>query len=302
LSIYVKRNRVAPKTATYSIVAADLEAGQWGVAVQSRFPAIGALAAWARAGAGAVATQARMNPTYGEDGLALLAGGGRAADVVAELTARDPERNHRQLGVVDARGEAATYTGRACEEWAGGRTGPGFAAQGNMLVSAATVEAMAETFLAGDGRHTLAERLLDCLDAAQEAGGDRRGQQAAALLVVQERGGYGGLTDRIVDLRVDDHEQPLAELRRVYAAHQLVFGATPPEQWVDVDDRLAAELAERLELAGFGAPLWPALDRFANVENLEMRLGDPGRLDPVVVERIRSRAPLPGVAPPAQPS
>src|ERR671939_1568329 len=181
-----------PVVATYSIAACDLEARQWGVATQSKFLAVGSVVPWAEPEVGAIATQAYANPRYGPQGLALLRDGLPAEEVVARLTAVDEGREHRQLGVVDARGGSATYTGAECYDWAGGRTGPGYAAQGNILVSEETVAALAATFEATAGR-PLAERLLECLAAAQAAGGDRRGQQSAALLVVEENGGYGGV-------------------------------------------------------------------------------------------------------------
>ena len=208
-----------PPVATYSIVACDLEAEQWGVAVQSRFLAVGAVVPWAEPHAGAVATQSYANPRYGPEGLALLRDGLPAAEVVARLTDADDGRAQRQLGVVDRHGNAASYTGDACHDWAGGKTGAGYAAQGNILVSEETVEALASTFEASAGR-PLAERLLDCLDAAQAAGGDSRGQQSASLLVVAPGGGYAGLSDSLFDLRVDDHELPLTELRRLYDLHE----------------------------------------------------------------------------------
>ncbi len=169
--------------ATYSIAACDLETAQWGVATQSKFLAVGSVVPWAKPDVGAIATQAYANPRYGPDGLALLAEGLPAAEVVERLTAADDDREHRQLGVVDAAGGSATYTGGACMDWAGGSAGPCFAAQGNILVSEETVAAIAATFAGSAGR-PLAERLLACLAAGQAAGGDRRGQQSAALLVV----------------------------------------------------------------------------------------------------------------------
>jgi uncharacterized Ntn-hydrolase superfamily protein len=211
---------------TYSICACDLDAQQWGVAVQSRFLAVGCIVPWAEPLVGAVATQSWANPRYGPDGLALLRDGVPAEEVVRRLTAADEDRARRQLGVVDGEGRAATYTGDGCNEWAGGRTGPGFAAQGNILVSADTVDALAETFESSAGQ-PLAERLLDCLDAAQAAGGDRRGQQSAALLVVGPEQGYAGLSDVFVDLRVDDDEHPLDELRRLFRIHHELFVETP---------------------------------------------------------------------------
>src|SRR5438034_1150368 len=196
-----------PIVATYSIAACDLDAVQWGAATQSKFLAVGSVVPWAEPHVGAVATQALANPRYGPDGLALLREGLSADEVVTRLTAADRDRAHRQLGVVDANGDGASFTGDQCLEWAGGLTGPGFAAQGNILVSEATVAALAATFAATAGR-PLAERLLECLASAQAAGGDKRGQQSAALLVVERDGGYGGLSDTLVDLRVDDHRQP----------------------------------------------------------------------------------------------
>src|SRR5436190_4786448 len=225
--------------ATYSIAACDLEAGQWGVATQSKFLAVGSVVPWAEPRVGAIATQAYANPRYGSEGLALLREGLSAEEVVERLTSADEGRDHRQLGVVDREGRAATFTGAECMEWAGGRTGRCYAAQGNILVSAETVDAIAETFESSSG--PLVERLLDCLDAAQAAGGDRRGQQSAAILVVEKDGGYAGLSDAVVDLRVDEHPKPLEELRRIYGMHQAIFGTTPPERWLEVGDDLAAE-------------------------------------------------------------
>src|ERR687894_269525 len=226
--------------ATYSIVACDLVARQWGVAVQSKFLAVGSVVPWAEPEVGAVATQAYANPRYGPEGLALLRDGLSAAEVVERLTAADDGRDHRQVGIVDREGGSASFTGAECLDWAGGRTGDGYAAQGNILVSEATVDEMAGTFEQTAGT-PLAERLLDCLDAAQAAGGDSRGQQSAALLVVEKDGGYANLSDVVLDLRVDDHERPLEELRRLYGMHKAIFGETPREEWLPVDEPLATE-------------------------------------------------------------
>jgi uncharacterized Ntn-hydrolase superfamily protein len=277
-----------PLVATYSIAACDLDAAQWGVATQSRFLAVGSVVTWAEPRVGAIATQAYANPRYGPNGLQLLREGLAAGDVVARLTESDDGRDHRQLGVVDAQGGSATYTGSECMPWAGGRTGDCFAAQGNILVSEETVAALADTFLETEGR-PLAERLLDCLAAAQAAGGDRRGQQSAALLVVEQDGGYAGLSDVLVDLRVDDHAQPVTELTRIYGVHQALFGKTPREQWLDVDDELAAELRERLGLLGYESDLATALRDWAGTENLEERVDGIERIDPVVLEELRRR-------------
>lgn len=267
--------------ATYSICACDLEARQWGVAVQSKFLAVGYIVPWAEPLVGAVATQALANPRYGPEGLALLRQRNSAEEVVRQLTEADDDRAQRQLGVVDAEGRAATYTGDACHEWAGGRVGPCYAAQGNILVSSETVDALAETFETTGGR-PLAERLLDCLDAAQAAGGDRRGQQSAALLVVGPEQGYGGLSDVVVDLRVDDHERPLDELRRLHGIHQELFGRTPRQEWIAVDGNLRAEISDRLARLGF-----ERLEDWAGVENLEERVDGENVVDPVVLEALR---------------
>jgi uncharacterized Ntn-hydrolase superfamily protein len=274
---------------TYSIAACDLPAGQWGVATQSKFLAVGSIVPWAEPHVGAIATQAYANPRYGPEGLALLREGLSAEEAVDRLTSADDERGHRQLGIVDAEGRAAGYTGPECHDWAGGRTGPGYAAQGNILVSAATVDALAETFEQTAGR-PLAERLLDCLDAAQAAGGDSRGQQSAALLVVQKDGGYANLTDVVIDLRVDDHERPLEELRRLYGLHQAIFGQTPREEWLVVDDELATELRERLGRLGYEGELEQAFVQWAGTENLEERVDGIDTIDPVVLEELRSRS------------
>jgi uncharacterized Ntn-hydrolase superfamily protein len=271
---------------TYSIVACDLVAGQWGVATQSRFLAVGSVVPWAAAEVGAVATQSYANPRYGPGGLALLREGLSAEEAVARLTEADDDRDQRQLGIVDGRGGAATYTGSGCHAWAGGRSGPCFAAQGNILVSGATVDALAETFETAAGK-PLAERLLDCLVSAQAAGGDKRGQQSAALLVVEKDAGYAGLTDTLVDLRVDDHVSPVEELRRLYGIHQALFGHTPREEWVEVDETLVTELRERLVGLGFDEE-WPAaFVRWSGSENLEERVDGVERIDPVVLRALR---------------
>lgn len=274
---------------TYSIAACDLEAGQWGVAVQSKFLAAASVVSWAEPGAGAIATQAYANPRYGPDGLALLREGVAAEEVVERLTSADDGRDHRQLGVVDRDGGAATFTGSECHDWAGGRTGSGYTAQGNILVSQATVDAIAETFEANDDL-PLAERLLESLAAGQFAGGDRRGQQAAGLLVVERDGGYAGLSDILVDLRVDDHETPIAELRRIYRLHQEIFGKTPAEEWLIVDVELATELKKRLARLGYESELEQALFDWAGTENYEERVEGSERIDPVVLEAIRRQS------------
>ena len=278
----------APVVATYSIAACDLAGEQWGVATQSKFLAVGSVVPWAKPGVGAIATQAYANPRYGPDGLALLERGLTAAEAVERLTSADEGRDHRQLGIVDTNGGSATYTGSACMDWAGGETGDGFAAQGNILVSDETVLALAAAFESSNGL-PLAERLISCLAAAQAAGGDRRGQQSAALLVVERDGGYAGLSDSVVDLRVDDHPAPIEELGRLYRIHQALFGKTPPEKWLELDETLAAELRERLVRLGFDGDLSDAFTAWAGRENLEERVDGIERIDPVVLEELRSR-------------
>jgi uncharacterized Ntn-hydrolase superfamily protein len=277
---------MASRIATYSIAACDLEAGQWGVATQSKFLGVGSVVPWAEPHVGAIATQAYANPRYGPDGLALLREGLSAEEVVERLTSADEGRNHRQLGLVDREGRGATYTGSECMDWAGGRTGACYAAQGNILVSAETVDAIAERFERSIGA-PLAERLLDCLDAAQAAGGDRRGQQSAALLVVEHEAGYANLTDSVVDLRVDEHERPLEELRRIYVMHQAIFGKTPRDDWLQVDDGLADELRGRLARLGYDGELGEAFFTWAGNENLEERVDGVEHVDPVVLEELR---------------
>jgi uncharacterized Ntn-hydrolase superfamily protein len=275
-----------PVVATYSIAACDLAAGQWGVATQSKFLAVGSVVPWAEPHVGAIATQAYANPRYGPDGLTLLREGLSADEVVKRLTDADEGRDHRQLGVVDGNGKSATYTGAECMDWAGGIAGDGFAAQGNILVDEATVAALARTFEATAGR-PLAERLIDCLTAAQAAGGDRRGQQSAALLVVERDGGYAALSDVLVDLRVDDHPAPVDELRRIYGIHLALFGSTPKDDWVEVDDELRAELAQRLTGLGYEGSLEGMFNAWAGTENFEERVDGVERIDPVVLAELR---------------
>ncbi len=274
--------------ATYSIAACDLDAGQWGVATQSKFLAVGSVVPWAEPQVGAIATQAYANPRYGRDGLELLREGLGATEVVERLTDADDGCAQRQLGIVDARGGSATFTGEACMDWAGGIAGPCFAAQGNILVGEETVAALAMAFAATAGR-PLAERLLECLAAAQAAGGDRRGQQSAALLVVERDGGYAGLSDLLVDLRVDDHARPVAELARLYEMHDLLFGKSPRETWLDVDAALESELAERLARLGYTGDLAQAFGDWSGTENLEERIDGIERIDPIVLAELRKR-------------
>jgi uncharacterized Ntn-hydrolase superfamily protein len=275
--------------ATYSIVACDLDADQWGVAVQSKFLAVGSVVPWAEPHVGAIATQSYANPRYGPDGLALLREGRSADEVVELLTAADEGRAERQVGVVDAQGRAATFTGDACHDWAGGRTGNGYAAQGNILVSQETVDVLAVTF-EQNGHLSLAERLVECLASAQVAGGDRRGQQSASLLIVEKDAGYANLSDVVVDLRVDDHEHPILELRRLYGLHNEIFGITPPEDWLAVDEALSGELRARLDKLGYDGELVRAFSDWAGTENLEERVDGVERIDPVVLGALRKQS------------
>jgi uncharacterized Ntn-hydrolase superfamily protein len=275
--------------ATYSIAACDLEAERWGVATQSKFLGVGSVVPWAEPQVGAVATQAYANPRYGPQGLALLREGHSAEEVVDRLTSADDGREHRQLGVVDGRGGSASFTGSECLDWSGGRTGHCYAAQGNILVSGETVDAIAETFESTEG-NPLEERLLDCLDAAQAAGGDSRGQQSAALLVVEKDGGYANLSDVVFDLRVDDHVRPLEELRRLHGLHVAIFGKTKKEDWLPVDEELAGELRGRLARLGYEGELDDAMSRWAGTENLEERVDGAEAIDPVVLEELRRQS------------
>jgi uncharacterized Ntn-hydrolase superfamily protein len=276
-----------PVVATFSVAACDLETAQWGVATQSKFLAVGSVVPWAEPHVGAIATQAYANPRYGPGGLALLREGLTAEETVERLTSADDGRAQRQLGVVDGEGRSATYTGTDCMDWAGGIAGPCFAAQGNILVGEETVTALATTFEATAGR-PLAERLIACLAAAQAAGGDSRGQQSAALLVVERDGGYAGLSDSLVDLRVDDHPAaPIAELGRLYEAHSLLFGKTPRGEWLALDGELRAEVQERLHTLGYDGELENALVTWAGAANLEERVDGGERIDPVVLAELR---------------
>lgn len=270
---------------TYSIVAFDRDASEWGVAVQSKFPAIGAVTPWAEAGAGAVATQSWIEVSYGRDGLRLLRDGFSAAEALERLLARDDGRDRRQVGIVDRDGRVATFTGRACAGWAGERVGDGYAAQGNLLVSAATLAALAQEFEASAAR-PLSERLVLALAAAQAAGGDRRGQQAAALRVVREGAGYGA-SGIVVDLRVDDHPRPIEELARLHRLHVLHFGETPAAQWVPASAELVERVRGRLAQLGFDGPdLCGALEEWAGYENVEARLHGVEVFDPVLLDHL----------------
>lgn len=279
---------------TFSIVGRSADGTQFGVAVASKFLAVGSVvpaAAVDRAGrpGGALATQALANLAYRADGLALLAGGSTAEQTVAALTSADANAKDRQLGVVDAAGRAASHTGSGCLPWAGGKSGYGYAIQGNILVGSRVVELMEEAWLASDTREPLARRLLAALAAGDAAGGDSRGKQSAALFVASLGGGYGGGSDALVDLRVDDHADPVPELARLLGLRDLLFGAADPDTLLDLDGALAAEVGRLLAQLGHAGPLPEALAAWAGRENLEERLR-ADRIDPIVLKHLRDQA------------
>ncbi|SIR91858.1 DUF1028 domain-containing protein [Micromonospora avicenniae] len=275
---------------TFSIVARSDDGQLHGVAVASKFLAAGALVPAAEADVGALATQASANLAYRPQGLTMLRTGVAAADVVAGLIAADAERDHRQLGVVAATGPGATFTGAKCHDWAGGQAGDGWAAQGNILAGPQVIDAMRDAWLGGSALG-FAERLVAALRAGDGAGGDRRGRQSAGLLVVRAGGGYGGNSDIVVDLRVDDHPDPVTELDRLLAVHTMLFTRPDPASLLDLSGAVAAEVGALL--AALGHPVddpEEALASWAGMENLEERLV-PGRIDPVVLEHLRRAAP-----------
>jgi len=304
---------------TFSIVARDPETGDLGIAVASKFLAVGAVVPHARAGVGAVATQSAANVTYGPEGLAMLAAGTPAADAVRAVTDADEGRDHRQLGMVDAHGRAATYTGAGCIDWAGGRTADNVACQGNILTGANVVDALMDTFLAGGA--AFPELILKALKAADRTGGDKRGRESAALLIVRHNGGYGGNNDRWIDLRVDDHPAPVDEIGRLLELNHLYLDRPAVADLLPIDEALATELQHRLEQAGYtpatmhggglaavvealglvrtGEPRdlpsnWDAswsnaLMEWMSVENLEERATAAGWIDPRVVAFLRDK-------------
>ena len=267
---------------TFSLVARSADGAQYGVAVASRFLAVGAAVPAAQFGVGAVATQSFANLAYRPDGLRMLAEGRSAQETLDALVGADELRESRQAGIVDREGRAATWTGGECMDWAGGRTGEGWAAQGNILTGPEVVDSLAMAFEGTSG--SLAVRLHQALLAADRAGGDRRGRQSAALLVVSQGGGYGGSSDVLVDLRVDDHADPVPELGRLLDQHHLYFGKPEPDQILPLLGDLAQEVRDRLDRLGYAS-----LDEWAGVENYEERLVD-GCIDLVVLEKLREAA------------
>jgi uncharacterized Ntn-hydrolase superfamily protein len=276
--------------ATFSIVAYDPARKEWGVAVQSKFLAAAAVVSWAEAGAGAVATQSYANLAYGPEGLYLMARGASADEAIASLTEADEQRETRQIGVVDRNGRAAAYTGSECHDWAGHVVGDGFACQGNILIPG-TVEAMAAEFeRVRGGEGELADWLVAALAAGQAAGGDKRGRQAAGVLVVRENGGYGGRTDRYLDLRVDDDPEPIRKLGKLVEMHHLFFGEVDTKNVVPLDE-VAADLQALMLRTGhyqgeksgqFDDATRKALWALVGEENLEERWDGTGD----VIDRV----------------
>jgi uncharacterized Ntn-hydrolase superfamily protein len=284
---------------TFSIVASDMDGPlgpEWGVAVASKFLAVGSIVPWARAGAGAVATQALANVSYGPRGIELMGEGRDAKSVLRALVDDDEERAQRQVGFVDARGTPATFTGEECLDWAGGRTGDGFCCQGNVLTGAGVVDGMFDAFVRTQGE--LVHRLLEALSSGDEAGGDARGKQSAAILVVRAEGGYMGLTDSVVDLRTDDHPEAVTELRRLFSVHQLYFPRPDSLRFVGVDESVASELRALLarvgydpgDGSGYDDALRQALFDYVGVSNFEERWSDEAQVEIVVLEHLREAA------------
>jgi uncharacterized Ntn-hydrolase superfamily protein len=285
---------------TFSIAARGADGSSWGVAVASKFLAVGAAVPAAEVAAGALATQARANLRYRADGLRLLREGRSAQETLDALVAADPERAERQAGVVDRDGEAATYTGDGCVSWAGGRRGAGYAIQGNILAGPQVVSAMEGAWLDSSPDAPLPERLQAALAAGDAAGGDRRGRQSAALLVVSPQAGYGGGSDVLADLRVDDAADPVHELRRLLDLHHLYFGRAAAAELLPLDGALAEEVSGRLGALGFTeTDLAAALASWAGIENLEERLAE-GTIDPLVLGHLRA-ATADRIPPPQRP-
>jgi uncharacterized Ntn-hydrolase superfamily protein len=280
---------------TFSIVGFDPKTKELGVAVASKFLSVGAVVPFARAGVGAIATQSWANLDYGKHGLELLEKGLTPQQVMEKLIQSDNKFGSRQVGIIDAKGRSVTFTGDDCFDWAGGTAGDNFAAQGNILVDQHTIEAMESTFLQTQG--SLAERLLSALLAGDSAGGDSRGKQSAALLVVKENGSYGGYNDRYIDLRVDDHEEPVQELTRLLKLHQLYFEPTLLEDVVEIRGALEKEIQEILyenghlqrELSDHEA-LLDAIESYHLIENFDERVQTRGFIDQKVVEYMRIKS------------
>ncbi|AOM83453.1 DUF1028 domain-containing protein [Salisediminibacterium beveridgei] len=284
-----------PKVATFSLIGFDPDTREWGIAVQSKFLGVGAVVPWAKAETGAIATQSFANTSFGPDGLTYLDRGLSPEEVVEKLIADDPDMELRQFAVMDRHGETAVFTGNDCYDWAGHRQGAHCTAQGNILVSEDTVHQLVHTFESAQG--TLAERLLEALHQGQEAGGDSRGKQSAALFVVKEKGGYGGYNDRVYDLRVDDHKEPIKELRRLYDLHQLYFTRPKEEDLIPVEGDLLKELIGLIREQGIQVPdekaytdeVKEALKTYFMRENFEERWIEDAQIDPEVLSYMRKQ-------------
>lgn len=283
---------------TFSIVACDQETKDLGIAVESKFPAVGNAVPFAQAGVGAIATQSYANTTYGPRGLAMLRRGRSPKEVIVALTAKDRGGAKRQIGIVDARGRPASYTGKECSAWAGHVVGRGYACQGNILAGEEVVKGMARAYESSEGDLPL--KLLAALVAGQEAGGDRRGQQSAALLVVREKGGYGGFNDRWIDLRVDDHPRPINELIRVFNIYDMtMLTREDPKSTVPITPEIAMFVQRFLAGKGYykGAAhgRWDtktqeAFEGWMGVENLEQKVRTDGKLWGSVRRYIQEKA------------
>lgn len=289
---------VTPRFGTFSIVAADLERGEWGIAVQSRFLAVGVVVPWAKAKVGAIATQALANVRYGPEGLALLEKGVSAAETVRKLTSADARRDDRQLGVVDAKGTAAAHTGSKCLDWAGQSVGEGYSCQGNILFGPAVVSAMARAYETTPG--DLPERLLAALSAGQREGGDRRGMQSAALVIVRDQGGYDAGSDRWVDIRVDDHPSPIEELKRVFRLYDLtMLTREDPKTLVHLTPEVARVVQQHLSVLGYysgrlttswDAATSGAFAKFLNENNFENKARTDDTVWPSVLAYLQEKA------------
>ena len=280
--------------ATFSIVAYDSHEKACGIAVASKFPGVGAVVPWAEANSGAVATQSYANTTFGPTGLALMKKGVTASETLEQLLEDDQERELRQVGMVDPAGNAVSFSGKKCMDWAGGTTGKNFAAQGNILTGPETIDAMVEAFLEAEGN--LPTRLYQSLLAGDRAGGDRRGRQSVAILVVKESGGYGGFNDRWLDYRVDDHEDPVPRLGELIDMHELYFGESPESDQVEIAGDVLVSLQRiATKLGVYQGPITgqydddtrDALRRFIGNENFEDRTDfEEGKIDQPVLEYL----------------
>ncbi len=260
---------------TFSVVACDLEDNAWGVAVASKFPAVGAVVPWVQAEAGAVATQSFANTSYGPRGLALMGTGFSAQETLDRLLEDDPDKELRQAGLVDAKGGSATFSGSGCYPWAGGLSGKGYAIQGNILANDGVVPAMEDAFLRTNGN--LAIRLYAALLAGDQAGGDKRGRQSAAIYVAKPKAGYGGFVDRWLDYRVDDHEDPVPRLGELLEMHELYFGKSPEGERAEIKGNVLTQLTDILRQRSYlkdGKGFSDAFHEFIGNENFEER-ADP---------------------------